>query len=124
MTFVPALVVLAALGADPAQSAPPVRLLLSVGSNVGSPSDRPLEFAEEDAARLRQVFVELGGIDSDHALLLAHPTADQVRERIAEIKGRISELHALGRQAELIVFVSAHGAGGLLHLVGHRAANR
>jgi hypothetical protein len=112
-----ALAILSALG-DPAPSQPPVRLLLSVGSNIGSPSDRPLEFAEDDAARIREVFVELGGLDSDHALLLAHPTADEIRERIAEIKGRISELHALGRQGELIVFVSAHGAEGELHLVG------
>ena len=116
MTWIRALAVLAALGDPAAQS--PVRLLLSVGSNIGSPSDRPLEFAEQDAARLRQVFVELGGIDSDHALLLAHPTANQVRERLAEITGRISELHALGRQGELIVFFSAHGVGGTLHLLG------
>lgn len=40
----------------------PVRVLVSLGSNYGRPDDVVLQHAEADAARVRDVFVELGGV--------------------------------------------------------------
>lgn len=109
---------LVALTSRAGSAEPPVRVLLSLGSDVGDPEEPPLQHAEHDAQRVRSVFVELGGVDSSRALVLTRATANKVTERLAELQGRIAELKAAGRRVELFVFASAHGRGGELHLTG------
>lgn len=101
----------------PAQAATH-RLLLSVGGNVGDPDDPVLSYADDDAQRVRQVFVELGGVRPDRASLLRDEDATAVRRKLAELAGRISELRAAGDDAVLFVYVSAHAKNGVLHLRG------
>ncbi|MFT3713326.1 MAG: caspase family protein [Archangium sp.] len=96
----------------------PVRLLLSIGSDLGNPDEAPLQHAEDDAQRMRDLFVELGSVDAARALVLKRATATKVTERIAELQGRVAELKAAGRRVELIIFASGHGKGGQLHLTG------
>lgn len=96
----------------------PVRLLLSFGSDWGDPEEPPLSHAEEDVQRVRDVFVQLGDVESSRALTVTRATAAKVRERFAELQGRVAELRASGRRVELFVFASAHGQGGALHLAG------
>ncbi|MFO0595067.1 MAG: hypothetical protein U0228_07180 [Myxococcaceae bacterium] len=98
----------------------PVRLLLAFGSDLGDPDEAPLSHAEEDAQRLRDLFTELGSVESSRALVLRRAAADKVRERFAELQGRVAELKAAGKRVELVVFASAHGKGGALHLAGTR----
>ncbi|HLL56073.1 MAG TPA: hypothetical protein VK447_21100 [Myxococcaceae bacterium] len=94
------------------------RLLVSIGANVGDPDDAVLSFADDDAARVRQLFVDLGGVRADRASLLVDQGAAAVRQKLAEISGRIAELRAAGDDAVLFVYVSAHAKGGVLHLGG------
>jgi hypothetical protein len=96
----------------------PVRLLLSIGSDLGTPDEAPLQHAEEDAQRMRDLFVELGSVEPARALVLKRATATKVTERIAELQGRVAELKAAGRRVELLLFASGHGKGGVLHLTG------
>jgi hypothetical protein len=105
-----------------AAASEPVRLLLSVGANVGEPDDPVLSYADEDARRFRQVMVELGGVRADRALLVVDRDAEAVRQKLAELGGRVSELRAAGREALLLVYVSSHAKGGVLHLRGTRLA--
>jgi hypothetical protein len=42
-----------------------VRVAVVVGNNVGLEGDRPLDFAEEDARRVHQMLVEIGGVAAD-----------------------------------------------------------
>lgn len=95
-----------------------VRLILSIGSNYGAPDDAVLQFAEKDAERIRNVFVELGAVEPSRAVFLPRATAQAVRARFSELKGRVSELHEAQKTVSLIVFVSAHGKNGKLHLSG------
>jgi hypothetical protein len=53
-----------------------------------------LQHAEDDARRVRDVFVELGGVEPGRAVVLTRPTATQVREKFAEVTGRVVELKA------------------------------
>ena len=101
---------------------PPVRLLLSFGSDWGDPDEPPLAHAEQDAQRVRDLFTELGDVDPARALLLQRASAAKVRERLAELQGRVAELKSSGRRVELFVFASAHGQGGALHLAGSHLA--
>lgn len=98
--------------------AEPVRVVVSIGSNYGRPDDVVLQHAEADAVRVRELFVELGNVEPSRAVVLSRPTASQVRERFAEVTGRIAELTAAGRQVQLFVFATSHGTGGVLHLTG------
>lgn len=98
--------------------AEPVKLLLAIGANVGDPDDPPLKYATKDAERVRRVFVELGGVRSDRAYLVLDQPANKVRERLAEISGRIAELRAAGKDVVLIIYASAHAKAGVLHLMG------
>lgn len=111
-----ALVVLLA-AAWPARAATH-RLLLAIGNNVGDPDDPVLSYADDDAQRVRQLFVELGGVRADRAVVLLDRDAGAVRQRLAELAGRISELRAAGDDAVLFVYVSAHAKAGALHLRG------
>lgn len=117
-------VVLMLLLAAPSAAAPepPVRLLLSIGSDLGSPDEAPLQHAEEDARRLSALFVELGNVESARAVVLERPSASKVIERLQQVHGRVTELKASGRRVELIVFASAHGKAGALHLGGTQLA--
>lgn len=99
-------------------AAEPVRVVVSLGSNYGRPDDVVLQHAEDDAVRVRDVFVELGGVEANRAVVLKRPNATQVREKFAEVTGRIAELEASGRQVQLFVFATSHGKDGALHLTG------
>jgi hypothetical protein len=63
----------------------PDRVGIFAGSN-GAPAGRaPLEHAEADAARMRRVFVELGGVAPEDAHLLEAPTAQAILETIKRV---------------------------------------
>ena len=109
-------VLLAWLAVAGAARAEEVRLLLSIGANVGDPDDAPLRYAAEDARRFRQVMVELGGVTPDRALLVTDAPASVVRQRLSEVGGRIAELRAAGREVLLFLYVSSHARDGELHL--------
>src|SRR5215469_9815348 len=110
---------IALLAASPCAAAT-IRLLVSIGNNFGDPEDEPLQYASTDAARVRNLFVDIGHISSDRAYLLADQTAAVVRMRLAEIAGRVAELSAAGNDVVLIIYVSAHAKAGELHLHGTR----
>lgn len=95
-----------------------VRLLVAIGANVGDPDDAVLSFADDDAERVRQLFVELGEVRADRAYLVVNSPAAVVRQKLAEVAGRIAELRAAGDDAVLIVYASAHAKAGVLHLGG------
>ena len=103
-------------------AAEPARLLLSIGSNYGAPDDAVLQFAEDDAQRLRDVMVELGHVDASRAVVLSRATADTVRAELAAFTGRVAELHAQGLQVQVFVFASGHGRQNALRLSGSALA--
>ncbi|MCA2981395.1 MAG: hypothetical protein INH37_24240 [Myxococcaceae bacterium] len=113
-----ALCLVVLLAAAAARAEAPVRVVVSLGSNFGAADDALLQHAEADAARVRDVFVELGGVEPGRAFVLTRPTAARVREAFAEVTGRIAELAGAGREAQLFVFASAHGRDGALRLAG------
>jgi hypothetical protein len=95
-----------------ALAAPPVRILLAVGQDVGAAEDEPLRYAERDARRVAQLFTALGDVDPKRSYLLTDASADRVRQTLAEIRGRSIELG----DAILIVYVSSHADSNGLHL--------
>jgi hypothetical protein len=115
LLLLPVTLLLLLPGQAPAET---VRLLVSLGANVGDPDDAVLRFADDDAERVRRLFVELGGVRADRAYLLVDPPASAVHQRLAEVAGRIAELRAAGHDVVLVVYASAHAEAGVLHLGG------
>src|SRR5262245_64881557 len=61
------------------------RYAIVIGSNPGWSSDRPLRFAENDAERMRDVLVSLGGFSSDRVALLRDPDTSEVRATLRDL---------------------------------------
>jgi hypothetical protein len=99
-------------------AAEPVRVLVSIGNNLGDPGDVPLSWAEADAQRVASLFVDFGDVAPQRAKVLLGVSAEQVREALAEARGRVDELAASGQDVVLLVYVSAHAQAGVLHLGG------
>ena len=100
--------------ASPAAAAE--RLAVIVGADLGAPDEEPLRHAEADARRVRDVLVELAGVQQDRALLLAGPQPNAVLAALDEARGRAAELHRAGKRVELVFYFSGHGDDGSLHL--------
>ena len=92
--FVAAFLAVASLS-GPAVGAETRRVGLFVGSNAAAEGREPLRFAETDAARMRSVFVELGSMAPEDAVLLEGANAEQI----------LGALDRLGDRAKGAVFV-------------------
>jgi Caspase domain len=90
----------------------PVRILLSIGQNVGAVDDEPLRYAERDAQHVADLFTSIGDVADGRAYVVTDATAERVRQALAEIRGRSIEL----RDVVLIVYVSSHAGQDGLHL--------
>ncbi len=93
----------------PAPSPGLPRIGLFVGNNDAPAGRDTLAYAEADAERMRQVFLDLGGLAPEHAVLLRGASADQILDAIAR-------LPATG--AMLVFYYSGHADDRAL-LLGH-----
>ncbi len=102
--------------ASAAARAEPVRILVAASRSEGLPGERPLHHAQEDAAKVAAVFLSLGGVARDNALLVPQATPQQLREAL----NRAVSLAAMHRPDEvtLIFYFSGHGDRENLHLGG------
>ncbi len=91
------------------------RYALVVGHNAGQRGEEVLRYAEQDARRVRDVLVELGGFEPANMVLLAGASAETVRANLIRLNDRI---RTSGSPALLLVFYSGHADAGALHLGG------
>jgi hypothetical protein len=110
------LISLALLGLAMPSGAATVRIGLVAGNNIGQSSEVPLQYAESDARRMRDLLVELGGFDPDRILLLLGKTKAEMEGALQQVRGRIAEATSRGDQALLLFYFSGHGGQGGLHL--------
>lgn len=100
--------------------AEPLRVVVAVGHRAGLPGETPLKHSLRDATRVRDVFVQLGDVKPQNAILLSEPTQASLfaaLDRAAAI--------ARGRRPEEVTFVfyfSGHGDRERLHLGPEKVA--
>jgi len=97
-----------------------IRMGLVVGNNIGTSDESPLQYAESDARRMRDLLVELGGFDSDRVILLLGKTKTELESGLQQVRGRIAEASSRGDPALLLFYFSGHGEQGNLHLGNSR----
>lgn len=107
--------VIAALVAAPGTAHAEQRYALVIGANPGWSQDRPLRYAENDAERIRDVLVSLGGFAADRVELLRDPDSADVRAALRRLARTAS-----GASDTTLVFVyySGHADARYLHLRG------
>jgi hypothetical protein len=100
--------------------AEPMRIVISVGHRLGLPGDAPLKHAVRDATRVRDLFVQLGDVRRENAILLEEPSA-------AALTAAFDRAAALARTRRpqdvvLVFYFSGHGDRRRLHLGGEAVA--
>src|SRR5437762_667865 len=87
-----------------------------VGSNVGGPGQVELRYAEDDARRMGEVLVELGGYTADHVDVIVHPSPDQLRERINKLADKLNADLVADRPNRVLFYYSGHARSTALDL--------
>ncbi|NVB85580.1 MAG: caspase family protein [Kofleriaceae bacterium] len=87
-----------------------------VGSNTGGPGQTDLRYAEDDARRVGKLLVDLGGYDAQAVEVLAHPSPDELRARIAKLRDKLDAIEAAGRRTRLFFYYSGHARATALDL--------
>ena len=98
------------------ESGPLHRFALFVGQNEGGEGTKPLLYARDDAKRLHDVFLRLGGIKPEDGMLLLDDTADDVTTALGELERRIRDAKARGERTTLLFYYSGHAKDGSLRL--------
>jgi len=83
-----------------------VRTVLAIGNDVGLADEAPLRWAETDAERLRDVFVEIGGVAAARATLVQAGTVDDVTLELLRIRGQVEEVKRRGADVFFVIDVS------------------
>jgi uncharacterized caspase-like protein len=97
-----------------AAQAESVRILVAVGSRVGLADERPLKHADTDAAQVRAVMVDRGGVRPDDAIVLAVPSRAQLFAAIDRARARAQQ-HKV-EDVTLFFYFSGHGDREALHV--------
>ena len=98
------------------------RYALVIGSNPGWSQDRPLRYADNDAERVRDVLVSLGGFSPDRVELLRDPNTADVR---ASLRRLAQVAHDTTAEDTLVfVYYSGHADDTNLHLRGDPLSHR
>ncbi len=89
---------------------------LMVGRNDGGADLERLRYAERDAEKVRDVFVELGGISEKQAQLLLAPDVKSLRAAFRRLDRQIRHRREDGGRVLLVFFYSGHAKDGALRL--------
>lgn len=120
--FHPGALALLVLLATVASAEPVHRFALVVGNDTGGSDTRPLRYAREDARRMHELLLRLGGVAPEDARLLLDEDADGVLRALGGLEARAKEAQAHGERTALLVYYSGHAKDGALRLGDSRLA--
>src|SRR5690242_20128571 len=94
--------------------AEPLRLLVAVGHRSGLSGEAPLKHAARDATRVGDMFVRLGGVRPEHAIVLQEAS-------VAQLFAALDRATAVARghpkdEVSLVFYFSGHGDREAIHL--------
>jgi len=108
--------VIAALVAARSTAFAEQRYALVIGSNPGWSQDRPLRYADNDAERVRDVLVALGGFPADRVQLMRDPSTADVRGALRKLANTARD--SANEDTLVFVYYSGHADDKHLHLRG------
>ncbi len=90
------------------------RFGLVVGQNEGLAEEELLRFAENDARRVKEALIDVGGFSAQDVVTANGVDATGLRVSL----NRLRETMGPGPHDRLVIYVSSHSADGALHLAG------
>jgi Caspase domain len=100
--------------------AEPLRLLVAIGHRTGLAGDAPLKHSARDATRVRDVFVQLGGVRPEHSFVLVDPTQSQVFAAVDKLAAIASTRRR--EDVSVVFYFSGHGDREAIHLGAERVS--
>jgi hypothetical protein len=107
---------LALLLLSPLQAGAARRFALVVGNDRGGEGTRPLRYAEDDARRMFDILVRLGGVLPEDAQLLLGKDAPALWKAVDRLEQRGREAQSQHEPAVLFVYFSGHAKDGALRM--------
>ncbi|MBN1335430.1 MAG: caspase family protein [Deltaproteobacteria bacterium] len=107
-------------GPAPAADPEARRYALVVGANDGGSGRTRLRYATDDARRMAQVLVELGGVQPGDELVVLEPRSADLQAAFAEMDRRLASRAGIARRREVVVYFSGHSDETGLLLGGER----
>lgn len=98
--------------------AEPLRLLVAVGHHKGLAGDPPLKHSARDATRVRDVFVQLGGVRPESSFVLVDPSRAQLFAALDRVSAIASQRRS--EEVSILFYYSGHGDRDALHLGNER----
>jgi hypothetical protein len=112
LTLVATAALLAGLAAAP-RAALATRFAVVIGSDVGGADEPRLKYAETDARRIAEVLISIGDFPPENTVVLAGPSAAEVRAAIEAAEERLTRS---GEDGLLLVYYSGHADSTALHV--------
>jgi hypothetical protein len=92
------------------------RFAVVVGNDHGGKGTRSLRYAEDDARRMYDILVRLGGVLPEDAQLLLGREAKDLWNALDRVERRGTEARGAGEQTALFVYFSGHAKDGDLRM--------
>jgi hypothetical protein len=122
LTPLPLLLALAAPAAAAPSALGPQAYAVVVGSHRPGPGQAPLRWAGEDAARVADVFVDLGGMDPARVDVLEDPGVAALLSALDDAAARMEADRAAGGEPSFLFYYSGHARAAGLDLGGEQLA--
>ena len=94
--------------ATPAEMLPVERYALYVASNNGGEGREMLKYAGTDAVKLAETMNEIGGIRSEHSMILTDPTKADIEDAFTTFKKTIEKNQGKAKRTEFLFYYSGH----------------
>jgi hypothetical protein len=81
---------------------------LFIGANNGGQGRETLRYAVSDAKAVSKVFLDMGGIETQDAILLVEPSVREINQQIDSISQQLSVAKNSYKRTELVFYYSGH----------------
>ncbi|MHB8875545.1 MAG: caspase family protein, partial [Myxococcaceae bacterium] len=92
------------------------RFAVVAGNDKGGEGTRPLLYAKDDARKIHQILLRLGGVKAEDASLLLDADADELLTALGEMERKARDARLRGERTALFVYFSGHAKDGSLRL--------
>lgn len=107
----------AVLSSAPVRGETPLRRFAVIaGNDEGGSGTRSLLYARDDARKIHDVLVRLGGVAAEDAMLLLDASAEELLTALGEMERRAGDASRRGERTVLFVYYSGHAKDGALRL--------
>jgi hypothetical protein len=92
------------------------RFAIIVGNDEGGRDTRPLMYAQDDARKIHDILLRLGGVRGEDASLVLNGDADDLLTALSATEKRLQASRAAGQRTAVVLYYSGHAKDGQLRL--------